>query len=90
MEFERVKPTMTLIRLMERWDFQVYYMIASDEEIRSTSFLDKTRKPVLEMAGWRFADVTERDVFRNIGVDTETVVDGWANEWKTEFDFFED
>ena len=83
LEMEQIKPSRTLTRLMERWDYQIYYLIASDADIRDASFTNKHTKPQLQTAGWRYPDITEKDAFPSMSRERETVVEGWADGWYT-------
>lgn len=76
-----IEPNSTLMRLTERWDFQIYFLIASDAELREGSFTGKLTANRVKMAGWRYPDITEKDVFPAIGEMTEAVVDSVDAAW---------
>jgi hypothetical protein len=78
LEFRKLEPTMQLIRLMERWEMQVYYLIASDPEIQQSSIVGK---PQYRMSGWQYPDVTEADMFPQAANARETVPCGFVGEW---------
>ena len=79
LEFKKMEPSMQLMRLTERWDFQVYYMIATDPEIQQNAFVKPAAQ--LQMSGWRYPDVTEIDAFPGIGDAREIVVNDFVGEW---------
>ena len=81
LEQKAIEPNPALMRLTERWDFQIYYLIASDPELAENSFTTKLTANGVKMAGWRFPDITEKDVFPAIGNMTEAVVDSWDAAW---------
>ncbi len=79
LEFNKIEPSGAVMRLIERWEFQVYYIISSDKEIRDASFTNNVYLKHIKASGWQNPDLTEKDVFPEIGNDTEVLAGEQVN-----------
>ena len=81
LESGQIKPDMTLMRLMERWDCQIHYLIASDKDIQEKAFFLGPMS--FDKLAWQYPDIGERDAFPGIGEDTETIVGEVTATWES-------
>ena len=73
LEMKKIEPSMTLTRLTERWDYQLYYLLANDEDIRRTGYTGYYENRVMQ-GGWCYPDLAEADAFPGIREHKETLV----------------
>lgn len=76
LELKKLEPTPALMRVMEKWSYQIFYLIASDQEIRERGFLGRNAS-ALQADGWRIPELTEVDAFPGLGDAREVVVNGF-------------